>query len=635
MFHNDPSRCKFRRRGLSLIAFTAMVCCGVASQGGESGGDAGSNSQKSAKSDISAHVLNSRSFQIPYTITAAGDPNAKIELLFVSGTQAVQASNPTALPWQTAASQPSSIGSPFSFTAPQDGEYWFTTRTVTAPPAPGVQPSIGAVLKVVVDTTAPQIQLDTDADGEGLVRIDVKVDDATLVSDVQVRYVTDRIAKWIDVPKSSADSLQVRPEGEWGQIAVHVTAIDKAGNRNTTQKIVRRPRVATQPIERYAAAAVPQYDARPAPYRVGGDGPKPSIVSPPPYQVAANRLAEDLPPPATLEEISQGFEEVDQAPPVPPGLNPAQLGPNGLSSNGLNLIAPDKLPQTIPPIARDTDHRMPEDSAPGPRQRPATPAQAMKPLDQPSALAESFRDSQSPENVPAPLGSIETPDAGQPYSAKRISERALVDRVPVRYSQSERFSLEYELEAVGGQGVDSIELYGTLDEGQTWSLWGQDPDKVSPFDIEVREQGVFGYRIVVVSQNGLASPRPLSGDAPDILVVVDKEKPQVRISGAKYGAGSEIGSLVIEFECLDPNLPERPIALSFSETTDGPWTTIAGGLPNNGRYAWPADPQLPRSFYLRIDATDSAGNVASYILDQPIDAQGLAPRARIRGFRSM
>jgi hypothetical protein len=38
---------------------------------------------------------------------------------------------------------------------------------------------------------------------------------------------------------------------------------------------------------------------------------------------------------------------------------------------------------------------------------------------------------------------------------------------------------------------------------------------------------------------------------------------------------------------------------------------------------------------LRIDAVDQAGNTTAYVLDQPIDAQGLAPRARIRGFQSI
>ncbi len=76
-----------------------------------------------------------------------------------------------------------------------------------------------------------------------------------------------------------------------------------------------------------------------------------------------------------------------------------------------------------------------------------------------------------------------------------------------------RFSLAYELEAVGAQGVDAIELYGSTDGGRKWELWGLDPDRTSPFDIETKEAGVFGFRIVVISRNGLASPRPLSGES--------------------------------------------------------------------------------------------------------------------------
>ncbi len=207
-------------------------------------------------------------------------------------------------------------------------------------------------------------------------------------------------------------------------------------------------------------------------------------------------------------------------------------------------------------------------------------------------------------------------------------------RVPIRYSDSLQFSLDYVLEAVGARGVEAVELYGSLDEGKTWKLWGRDPDKASPFDIEVREEGVFAYRIVVVSSAGLASPRPLSSDLPDIVVVVDKQEPEVRIRGARYGEGDRTGALVILYECHDPNLMDRPITLSFSENVDGPWTTIAGGLRNDGDYVWPADPKLPRAFYLRMDAKDKAGNVSTYILDKAIDAQGLAPRARIRGFQT-
>ena len=123
--------------------------------------------------------------------------------------------------------------------------------------------------------------------------------------------------------------------------------------------------------------------------------------------------------------------------------------------------------------------------------------------------------------------------------------------------------------------------------------------------------------------------------APDIVVVVDNQRPNVRITGAQYGEGDRIGSLIIRYECSDDNLKQRPISLSFSDSTSGPWTTIAAGLRNEGEYIWTADPNLPRQLFLRIDATDEAGNNGSYVFDQPIDAQGLAPRARIRGFQSI
>jgi hypothetical protein len=238
------------------------------------------------------------------------------------------------------------------------------------------------------------------------------------------------------------------------------------------------------------------------------------------------------------------------------------------------------------------------------------------------------------ETIPAPAPQID-PQAARQTARRPVDVNITSGRVPIRYSDSVRFSLEFEVEAIGSAGVESIELYGSTDGGQTWKYWGEDPDGVSPFDIETKEEGVFGFRIVVVGRNGLTSPRPLPGETPDIAVVVDQVRPSVRISAAQYGQGDRIGSLVIRYECTDANLMQRPISLSFSDAVDGPWTTIAAGLRNEGNYVWPADPGLPRTLYLRIDAKDEAGNVGTYVLDRPIDAQGLAPRARIRGFQPL
>jgi len=220
--------------------------------------------------------------------------------------------------------------------------------------------------------------------------------------------------------------------------------------------------------------------------------------------------------------------------------------------------------------------------------------------------------------------------SADPLDLERLAQRAVI-----RHSNSNQFSLDYEIEAIGGRGVEAIELYGTTDGGQTWKQWGSDPDKVSPFDIETNGEGIFGFQIVVVAANGLASPRPLAGDAPDIVVVVDETQPDVGISGAKYGESDRAGSLVIAYHCEDRYLMSRPITLAFSDSPSGPWTTIAAGLQNTGDYVWPADPQLPRQIFLRVDAIDQAGNVGGYVLEDPIDTRGLAPRARIRAFRAI
>ena len=312
--------------------------------------------------------------------------------------------------------------------------------------------------------------------------------------------------------------------------------------------------------------------------------------------------------------------------------NPSAINtPGGMAlPTGLPITKPaETAAQKASPRVDTTFESTFASATPSPKP-PRTPEEAMRPIVDSPSTTTSQKDlvEKSPPSLP---------DANR-YSASSPADSLLPtidDSVPLRHSDSKQFSLEYELESVGAGGASAVELYGSTDSGQTWKRWGADPDLKSPFDIATNDEGVFAFRIVVVSNNGLASPRPLAGDAPDIYVVVDTTKPSVKISGVQYGEGVRTGSLVIRFECDEINLKQRPIALSFSDTTQGPWTTIAGGLRDTGEYVWPGDPELPRQIYLRIDAVDEAGNTGTYVLDKPIDMRGLAPKARIRGFQSL
>ena len=330
---------------------------------------------------------------------------------------------------------------------------------------------------------------------------------------------------------------------------------------------------------------------------LAGNAPRTTFAQTPssatPNRAPANGTTDEpLPPPASADEISHGFK----------------------------LTAPEQANS--------------DDASAAKSKRPRTAAEALRPIDEPSATHKK----PAIETIPTPKPEHDKLPSKAPRQAAARPPSEIVSleqRAPLRFSNSVRFSLDYEVEAIGNGGVDAIELYGSLDQGKTWRLWGADPDQMSPFDIETKEQGLFGFRIAVTGRNGLASPRPLPGDAPDLFVLVDTFAPFTRITGAQYGEGDRVGALVIRYECKDDHLKPRPVALAFSETTEGPWTTIAAGLSNQGTYIWPADPGLPRQIYLRIDVTDKAGNVGTHILDRPVDTQGLAPRARIRGFKPL
>jgi hypothetical protein len=199
-------------------------------------------------------------------------------------------------------------------------------------------------------------------------------------------------------------------------------------------------------------------------------------------------------------------------------------------------------------------------------------------------------------------------------------------------TNSRRFSLDYDVEAVGPEGVAEVELWGTIDSGSTWVKWGADPDRASPFDVEVNGEAIYGFRIVIVGKSGLATSSPQPGDAADIWVGIDSTRPAAHLTGAAYGQGEAAGKLDIRWDANDANLGPRPITLAISDRPDGPFAPIAAGLPNTGQYFWEFDPRSPRQIYLRLEVRDEAGNIAIDQLTEPIKVEGLEPKGRIRGF---
>ena len=92
------------------------------------------------------------------------------------------------------------------------------------------------------------------------------------------------------------------------------------------------------------------------------------------------------------------------------------------------------------------------------------------------------------------------------------------------------FELDYEVDAVGNSGVAKVELWGTRDGGRHWQRFGHDDDNRSPIVATVDAEGLYGFRVVVESGNGLASEAPRDGDLPEVWINVDLTKPTARIT---------------------------------------------------------------------------------------------------------
>jgi len=201
-------------------------------------------------------------------------------------------------------------------------------------------------------------------------------------------------------------------------------------------------------------------------------------------------------------------------------------------------------------------------------------------------------------------------------------------------TNSKRFNLDYSIDAVGPQGVEKVELWVTRNGGRDWEFWAADEDRESPMLVEVQEEGSYGFRIVIVGRNGLTSQAPRPGDPADLWVGVDTTRPIAEITSAAYGKADYAGHLDVRWTATDSGFGARPITLLFSELPEGPWTTIASGLPNTGQYYWRVDSRVPDQFYLKMEVRDEAGNLCEVQLDEPIRSAGLTPRGRIRNIEA-
>jgi hypothetical protein len=536
-------------------------------------------------------------FTLPFVIDQSTSPdNQPVEVqLLVSADRGAN--------WYLYTRQRPSEGQ-FSFRASRDGEYWFATRTIDAQNRALPDGPPRADLRVLIDTTAPKLDMNAEVGAAGEIKTVWQAADENLAADsLKIEFQTSPDQPWrplaIDRSRDGAMGTTLSgmmnwwPETTSKVIDLRAEVRDAAGNSSVVNRRVFPPRVAArQPPQPQQPTTTPPANAPIDPF----------VYRRPPTEPAPNANAW---PPDRADNTLRGGAGNEQ---VPYYLRPG-------------VVSGDRVTPTYPDTA-STVSTQPTTVT------PVQPTQPTAPTDNRLGNANTYRPVSTPVQPPVDDRVIFDEQSGGP---RAIDGNGLPSGERPRMTNVRRFNLEYDIDSVGPSGVARVEMWGTRDGGRTWTSWGTDPDRQSPFSVEVDEEGVYGFRIVIESGSGLAGRPPRPGDLADIWVGIDTTRPIARLTSAIYGTGPQAGHLDIRWDADDLKMASRPITLLFSGTPDGPWSTIAAGLPNDGQYFWRVDPRTPQQIYLRLEVRDEAGNVGVHQLADPIGVEGLAPRGHIRG----
>lgn len=541
-------------------------------------------------------------FQIPIQVASSRVSDIKELQLFVSTDRGqTWRMVRTARPSQQA----------FTFRAQADGEYWFTLAYIDqegrSEPEDIEREPPG--LKVVLDTHAPEIQLrPTDREGNQYGAIWQLSDEKLDLDSLQIEVKGASEPEWrsVQVPRMSEG------KGDWigdpsESYSVRATVRDRAGN------------VSVQRIE--IPATEQAVASRPAPRSVSES---PVAETPRPLDLQGGQYA--VPPPPSGEPIAMPIpragEQVAEAPSAPsynappPSFVASAVPPSYSAPQSYNAPARSSSPQSYTvqrPVFDRSRPDLPADFRPG-----TQPIQQVNAESAVSTVMDSM-----------PRTPIASTTAVSPRTAAAPERPAEPERKKVRLSNSKHFAVDYKLRGVGPSGVGKVELYQTTDNGTTWSLYGEDPDRQPPFEVTVPSDGRYGLTIVVTSPAGFGQRPPKPGDLPQMNVEVDTTPPVAELYQPVPDPNNNNESLLISWNCHDTHLADQPVGLYFAEFPEGPWYAIKGGLPAKGQFSWRVLENTPHHVYLRLMATDLGNNVSVADTPEPIIVDLARPEADV------
>lgn len=519
----------------------------------------------------------------------------------------------------------------FTFSAKEDGPHWFTIGVVDVKgnqePADIARAQVGQ--KVLVDTQKPEIKLKAEKIGEEIqVKWEVKEINPDINSmKLECKIEGNDLNEWIPISiKPVMDGSGTFKVQGAGMLSVRLQVSDTASNYASVIVDIGSPK-ASVPMPNLAA--VPSAIAPPQVSNAVSDSNNlnsQSVQIVPEKPIDSNPVVSNnaVPMPLSTEKIPpmSNLNSSVNAIPLPAG-NPL---PN------VDELAKNNLPSTVPvfPVSRGTKEVDLGNLAPPAQTIPGWSGNAnSNPLNVNGVLASSAAGANSNQNS----------NIVQNQQATGSSKRILP---ALQIVNKKQIKIDYEVAKFGPSGLGSVEVYSTLDDGQTWTLALTENSLVSDSRsmmpvkasvvVPIAQEGVpVGYYVVVKSKAGLGKSPPIKSDIPHIRVEVDTTFPEAVLYSPQPEPGQR-DTLILTWKATDRNLSANPVVLEWSEKRDGPWNPIGSGeLPNTGKYSWAIQPNVPASVYLKLMVKDSAGNIAVAQTQEPLLIDLNIPEVNVLG----
>ncbi|HEX3150469.1 MAG TPA: hypothetical protein VHR66_20490 [Gemmataceae bacterium] len=487
--------------------------------------------------------------------------------------------------WECVQTAPSNQTT-FDYRAPMDGEYLFTFVTIDkrGNANPGNVDTAPPHRSVVVDTTPPDVTVQPiPMRGERALQCQVRDANPDYAS-LHVWYLApDNTWQALTVAAADTPTVFRVPNPAVFESKLRVMVADRAGNKTTREIDLGDPT---------APAGMP----------------KPAVDKGKPDPALMTRDDLVVPPMPDKNVRAVGHNDLPKGPRTDLPDVPA-LPDYKMPENALDIKIPDvpgtKTPDVRPPVKTPDDLKLPDlPGDPGAIKPPPVDVPPLPPTkNTTSAMKPSTPDLPSPPK--AMPGPATKPPGNHPILNTRTCTVNYQLDGPTRYP-------------------NKIDFWASADGGRTWNQVRDLNGGIPPAKLSLPGDGVFSIRI----RPGGGTKPPEAMEDPDCVVEVDTTKPIVNLMTPALG---DEGVMTIGWTAADENLLSNSISLYYAPKPAGPWEVIVTGYKNTGEYKWAVPAGLAGPVYLRVEATDRAGNIGRYESPTPVALEVGKQRVKVIG----